>query len=133
MRKKFLIILLALCMCIGLLPVTAVAAPTDESEHWVSNTVNTTFVLSSDQSTVAQYVEDVYKRQALDTNQDLRDGMARLAEQFSQLTEEEYTNQALNLFRQAGLDLTGEELKMLLALRRETDRMLLQNSQKGKG
>ena len=57
MRKKFLIILLALCMCIGLLPVTAVAAPTDESEHWVSNTVNTTFVLSSDQSTVAQYVE----------------------------------------------------------------------------
>ena len=70
---------------------------------------------------------------ALDPNQDLRDGMARLAEQFSQLTEEEYTNQALNLFRQAGLDLTGEELKMLLALRRETDRMLLQNSQKGKG
>ena len=57
MRKKFLIILLALCMCIGLLPVTAVAAPTDESEHWVSNTVNTTFVLSSDQSTVAQYME----------------------------------------------------------------------------
>lgn len=67
---------------------------------------------------------------ALDTNQALRDGIARLAEQFSQLTEEEYTNQALTLFRQAGLDLTGEELKMLLALRRETDRMLQQNNRK---
>ena len=68
---------------------------------------------------------------ALDTNQELREGIAKLAEQFPCFTEEEYTQKALQLFRRVGLELTGEELKMLLALRRETDRMLLQGSQKG--
>ena len=61
----------------------------------------------------------------LDTNQELQDGMARLADQFSSLTEESYTQKALELFRKAGLDLSAEDLKMLLALRRETDQMLL--------
>ncbi|HIR03921.1 MAG: hypothetical protein U0M23_02490 [Acutalibacteraceae bacterium] len=68
---------------------------------------------------------------ALDTNQELRDGIAKLAEQFPNLTEEEYIQKVLELFRRAGLELTGEELKMLLALRKETDRMLLRRTQKG--
>ena len=67
---------------------------------------------------------------ALDTNQELRDGIAKLAEQFPNLTEE-YIQKVLELFRRAGLELTGEELKMLLALRKETDRMLLRRTQKG--
>ena len=66
----------------------------------------------------------------LDTNQELQDGMTRLAEQFPSLTEESYTQKALELFRKAGLELSAEELKMLLALRRETDQMLLRK--KGK-
>ena len=68
---------------------------------------------------------------ALDTNQELRDGIAKLAEQFPNLTEEEYIQKVLELFRRAGLELTGEELNMLLALRKETDRMLLRRTQKG--
>ena len=68
---------------------------------------------------------------ALDTNQELRDGIAKLAEQFPNLTEEEYIQKVLELFWRAGLELTGEELKMLLALRKETDRMLLRRTQKG--
>ena len=68
---------------------------------------------------------------ALDTNEELRDGIAKLAEQFPQLTEEEYIQKALSLFNRAGMELTGEELKMLLALRRETDRMLLRRNEQG--
>lgn len=66
----------------------------------------------------------------LDTNQELQDGMTRLAEQFPSLTAESYTQKALELFRKAGLELSAEDLKMLLALRRETDQMLLRK--KGK-
>ena len=66
----------------------------------------------------------------LDTNQELQEGMMRLAEQFPHLTEESYTQKALELFRKAGLELSTEDLKMLLALRRETDQMLLRK--KGK-
>ena len=62
---------------------------------------------------------------ALDTNKELRRGIAQLAEKLPMLTEDEYTQKALSLFSEAGLELTGDELKMLLALRRETDRMLL--------
>ncbi len=65
----------------------------------------------------------------LDTNQELQEGMTRLAEQFPYLTEESYTQKALELFRKAGLELSTEDLKMLLALRRETDRMLLQKKE----
>ena len=66
----------------------------------------------------------------LDTNQELQDGMARLAEQFTSLTEESYTQKALELFQKAGLELSPEDLKMLLALRRETDQMLLRKEGK---
>lgn len=68
---------------------------------------------------------------ALDTNKELQDGMASLAEQLPKLTEESYTKKALALFRRAGLDLSPEDLKILLTLRRETDRMLLQKERSG--
>ena len=67
---------------------------------------------------------------ALDTNQELQDGMARLAQEFPNLTEERYTQKILELFRSAGLELSVEDLKMLLALRRETDSMLLRKERK---
>ncbi len=51
--------------------------------------------------------------------------MAKLTEPFLYLTEEEYTQKVLELFRQAVLNLTGEEIKMLLVLRQQTDQMLL--------
>ena len=59
--------------------------------------------------------------------------MTRLAEQFPGLTEERYTQKLLELFRRAGLELSAADLKMLLALRRETDRMLLHEEGKDKG
>lgn len=66
----------------------------------------------------------------LDTNRELQEGLARLAERFPTLTEESYTQKALELFSKAGLELSGEDLKMLLALRQGTDQMLLR--EKGK-
>lgn len=77
------------------------------------------------------YFEDAARfNWVLDTNQELQDGMTRLAEQFPNLTEESYTQKALELFRKAGLELSAEDLKMLLALRRGTDQILLRK--KGK-
>ena len=65
----------------------------------------------------------------LDTNQELQEGMARLADQFPKLKEESYTHKALELFRKAGLELSPEDLKMLLALRRETDQIILRKKE----
>lgn len=62
---------------------------------------------------------------ALDTDRELQAGMAKLAEEYPNLTEESYTQNVLELFRKAGLELSMEDLKILLALRRETDCMLL--------
>mgnify|MGYP001112515649 CR=1 FL=1 len=77
------------------------------------------------------YFEDAARfNWVLDTNQELQDGMLKLVEQFSSLTEESYTEKALELFRKAGLELSAEDLKMLLALRRETDCMLLRKKEK---
>lgn len=56
--------------------------------------------------------------------------MAKLAQEFPNLTEERYTQKILELFRNAGLELSVEDLKMLLALRRETDSMLLRKERK---
>ena len=67
---------------------------------------------------------------ALDTNRELQDGMAKLAEEFPHLTEDIYTQKALELFRKAGLELSAEDLKMLLALRKETDSMLLRKKRR---
>ena len=62
---------------------------------------------------------------ALDTNRELQDGLAQLAQEFPNLTEESYTQKALELFQKAGLELRAEDLPILLALRQETDCMLL--------
>ena len=73
------------------------------------------------------YFEDAARfNWAMDTNESLREGLAELAEQYPEMTEKEYTSQMLVLFRRAGLELSGEELEMLLALRQKTDQMLLQ-------
>ena len=53
----------------------------------------------------------------------------KLAEQYPHLTEERYTQRLLELFRRAGLELSADELKILLMLRRETDCMLLRKEQ----
>ena len=47
MRKRLFSVLLALCLCVGLLSVTAMAAPADEPEHWADNAVNTLNTLYS--------------------------------------------------------------------------------------
>lgn len=61
----------------------------------------------------------------LDTDHRLRDGIARLAEQYPRITQEEHTRQMLALFSEAGLQLSEKELQTLLALRLKTDQMLL--------
>lgn len=66
---------------------------------------------------------------ALDTNRELQEGLLKLAEQYPNLTEERYTQRLLELFRRAGLELSADELKILLMLRRETDCMLLRKEQ----
>lgn len=62
---------------------------------------------------------------ALDTDRALQSGIAKLAERFGDISETEYTARMLKLFSKAGLELTKEELKTLLAFRRQTDQMLL--------
>jgi hypothetical protein len=61
----------------------------------------------------------------LDTNETLQDGLAELAAQLPHLTEEDYTARLLRLLHNAGLDITIEEFKTLLALRRQLDQRLL--------
>ena len=63
--------------------------------------------------------------QILDTNQVLQAGIQKLSEQISYITEEEYIARILRLFRNAGLDLSEQEFRTLLAMRRQTDQMLL--------
>lgn len=61
----------------------------------------------------------------LDTNETLQDGMAELAAQLPHLTDEDYTARLLRLLHNAGLEITVEEFKTLLALRRQLDLQLL--------
>ena len=61
----------------------------------------------------------------LDTDETLQDGMAELAVQLPHLTDEDYTARLLRLLHNAGLDITIEEFKTLLALRRQLDQRLL--------
>lgn len=60
----------------------------------------------------------------LDTNEELKKGLIALAEQMPYISEEEYRERMLTLFRQSGLELSGKELEMLLLLRMKTDQML---------
>lgn len=77
------------------------------------------------------HLEDAARfNRKLDTDQQLRDGMTELAKQFPYLSEKEYTEKMLVLFSQAGLELSEHELHVLLAIRRETDRMLLKENPK---
>lgn len=78
------------------------------------------------------HLEDAARfNRALDTNQRLCDGMAELTRQYPYLSEKEYTEKMLALFSQAGLELTESDLRVLLAMRRETDRILLSERPKG--
>ena len=61
----------------------------------------------------------------LDTNQALQRGMEQLAFAYPYLEEKSYIDKALQLFREAGVDLSGEDFRILLTLRRQTDQMLL--------
>lgn len=60
----------------------------------------------------------------LDTNEELKKGLAALSEQIPYISESEYRERMLVLFRQSGLELSGKELEMLLLLRMKTDQML---------
>ena len=60
----------------------------------------------------------------LDTNEELKKGLAALSEQIPYISEEEYRERMLALFRKSGLELNGKELEMLLLLRMKTDQML---------
>ena len=55
----------------------------------------------------------------LDTNQALQRGMEQLALAYPYLEEKVYMEKALQLFREAGLDLSVEEFRILLTLRRQ--------------
>ena len=68
-----------------------------------------------------------------DTNQQLSDGLLKLIKQYGSLTERQYTEEMLDLFREAGLDLTAAELYTLLKLRIKTDQMLLEQKENTKG
>lgn len=60
----------------------------------------------------------------LDTNEELKKGLVALSEQIPYISEEEYRERMLVLFRQSGLELSRKELEMLLLLRMKTDQML---------
>lgn len=75
----------------------------------------------------SMYFEDAARfNWAMDTNEELREGLAKLTEQYPHMTEKEYTAQMLAMFQRAGLELSDEDLKMLLALRQKMDQMLLE-------
>lgn len=62
---------------------------------------------------------------ALDTDKTLQKGMQELAEQIPHITEADYITGVLRLFRNAGLELSEQEFRTLLLLRRQTDQFLL--------
>ncbi len=70
--------------------------------------------------------EAVKFNQMLDTNQTLQRGMEQLALSYPYMEEKNYLDKVLQLFRDAGLELSAEEFRILLTLRRQTDQMLLE-------
>lgn len=66
----------------------------------------------------------------MDNSQRLNDGLLELTKRYGSLTEQEYIQEMLGLFREAGLDLTADELNTLLMLRMKTDQMLLKEKAK---
>ena len=69
--------------------------------------------------------------QAIDTDARLKEGLNRLALSMAGLSREEYVDEMLLLFKEAGIFLTQSELERLLVLRRQTDRMLAEREQEG--
>ena len=67
---------------------------------------------------------------AVDGDKRLTDGLDGLAGRISDMTKEEYTEEMLLLFREAGIFLTGPELKKLLLLRRQMDCILVAEEEK---
>lgn len=66
----------------------------------------------------------------LDTDKALQNGMQELAEQIPHITEADYIAGILRLFRNAGLELSKQEFRTLLLLRKKTDQMLLETAEK---
>ena len=62
----------------------------------------------------------------IDTDKTMREDMGKLAEQLPHITEADYVADVLRLFRNAELELSEREFRMLLLLRRQTDQILLQ-------
>lgn len=66
----------------------------------------------------------------MDTNAQLKAGIAELDRRFTELTEREYRARMLELFSEAGVEITDKELEMLLLLRMKTDQLLLKKTLK---
>lgn len=61
--------------------------------------------------------EETFNRE-LDSNERLKSGLDRLARAYPDMTKDEYVEEMLCLFKEAGLFLTRIQLEKLLALRR---------------
>lgn len=64
--------------------------------------------------------------EVIDSNTQLKAGLDRLARNYSEMTKQEYMDEMLLLFQEAGIFLTESELEKLLLLRQQMDRMLLE-------
>ena len=64
--------------------------------------------------------------EVIDSDTQLKAGLDRLARNYSEMTKQEYMDEMLLLFNEAGIFLTRSELEKLLLLRRQTDIMLLE-------
>lgn len=76
------------------------------------------------------FIEAARFNAVMDHNQWLNEGLLELTKRYGSFTEQEYTEEMLRLFREAGLDLTPEELQTLLKLRMKTDEILLSQKEK---
>ena len=76
-------------------------------------------------ATALRFQDAASFNQLLDTNRTLQAGLQELAEQIPDITEAEYIARVLRLFRSAGLELSEQEFRTLLAMRKQTDQMLL--------
>ena len=72
------------------------------------------------------FEEAVKFNQLLDTSQTLRRGIEQLAFAYPSMEEKDYMDKVLPLFREVGMNLSAEEFRILLILRRQTDQMLLE-------
>lgn len=76
-------------------------------------------------ATALRFQDAASFNQLLDTNRTLQAGLQELAEQIPDITEADYIARVLRLFRSAGLELSEQEFRTLLAMRKQTDQMLL--------